>query len=145
MTDPLLGRNISPDPVHISREYYDALLARLLATARAMTPAVDCVVGIKRSGLFPAVYLSHQLKVGMFTNSELANFPYPRLSRPLIVDTNAWSGGSLRRVIYRLERSGVTDIRCLVMFARANPFPQVPSMTHLETIDRIPSFWYDAP
>lgn len=121
------------------------MLDGLLATTRAMHPAPDSVVGIQRSGLFPAVFLSQQLDLPMFAASEIGSYPYPRLSRPLVVDTVAWSGGSVRRAIRKLERLGVKQVTALVMFARAEPFPEVPGLLFLHTARGIPQFWYDVP
>jgi hypoxanthine phosphoribosyltransferase len=105
----------------------------------------DSVVGIQRSGLFPAVFLSQQLNLPMFVASEFESFPYPRLHAPLVVDTVAWSGGTMRRVLRRLERKGVADPRALVMYTRAEPFPDVPGILFLHRVRGIPEFWYDEP
>lgn len=127
----------------VSPARYLALLDALTARARTLLPAADSVVGMKRSGLFPAVYLSEQLRLPMFSHTELAGYPYPRLAQPLIVDTTAWTGGSLRHTILRLERAGVCEVRVLVMFARRDPPPQVPGLHWLEEVSRIPRLWYD--
>jgi len=108
-------------------------------------PRCDSVVGLQRSGLFPAVFLSQQLDLPMFVASEVSSFPYPRLANPFVVDTVAWSGGSLRRVVRRLERRGAQEIQPLVMFARAEPFPEVPGLLYLRKARGIPRFWYDEP
>ena len=102
-------------------------------------------MGIKRSGLFPAVFLSQQLDVAMFAGTEAPSFPYPRLRLPLIVDTCAWSGGSLRRTVRKLEKTGVTQVSTLVMYARDNPFPEVKGLRYLYLAQHIPRFWYDEP
>lgn len=132
----------TPPQCFVSRERYFDLLDRLLELARTLTPAVDSVVGVKRSGLFPAVYLSQQLELPMFINTELAGFPYPRLQRPLVVDTSAWTGESLRRTLARLARRGVAEARCAVLLARAEPPPQLPGLLWLETASHVPRFWY---
>lgn len=132
----------SPPQCFVSRERYFELLDRLRERARALDPPPDCVVGVKRSGLFPAVYLSQQLELPMFINTELANFPYPRLARPLVVDTSAWTGESLRRSLARLARRGVAEARCAVLLARAAPPPDVPGLMWLETAPSVPRFWY---
>jgi hypoxanthine phosphoribosyltransferase len=121
-----------------------ALVEQLCARAAALRPAADSVVGIKRSGLFPAVVLSHRLKLPFFTATEAKYFPYPRLASPLIVDTVAWTGETIRRCQHRLERAGVPEerLRVLVMFARLDPPPPVPHLHWLETTARIPQFWY---
>ncbi len=128
---------------YVSPERYLALLAELREAAPALDPPPDSVVGIKRSGLFPAVYLSHQLKLPMLTDGEAKVFPYPKFSRPLVVDTAIWSGKSARRVVERLRRRGVEQIRVLAMFAREDPRPEVDGLHYLELTDRIIHFWYD--
>jgi hypoxanthine phosphoribosyltransferase len=147
------GRRMSDEPARIggdapprcfvTRERYFALLDALRDATRALEPAPDCVVGIKRSGLFPAVYLSQQCDLPMFINTELASFPYPRLSAPLVVDTTAWTGATIRRAIARLQRRGVSEVRVLVMIARESPPPQVERLAWLETARHVPRFWYD--
>lgn len=126
-------------------EYYVQLLQGLLEVTRGLTPRPDAVVGIQRSGLFPAVFLSQQLDLPMLVGSEVKSFPFPRLALPLVVDTVAWSGGTVRRVARKLERAGVVEVRTLVMFARADPFPEVPGLLYLRKAGGIPRFWYDEP
>jgi hypothetical protein len=81
----------------------------------------------------------------MFVNSEIPSLPCPRLSRPLVVDTVAWSGTSLRRTVGKLQRRGIAEVSVLVMFARAEPFPAVEGLLFLELARGIPRFWYDEP
>ena len=137
----------SGDPQHqrryIAPRRYILLLQRLAAVALELQPSPDAVVGVKRSGLFPAVYLSHQLKLPMFTDSEVRSFPFPRLSQPLVVDTTAWGGASLRRVIARLEKLGIANPAVLVMFSRCEPPAAVPGLRYLELTDSIVHFWYE--
>jgi hypothetical protein len=112
---------------------------------RGLDPPPDAVAGIKRSGLFPAVFLSQQLDLPMFAGREVEAFPYPRLRVPLIVDTCAWSGGSIRRMAGKLERRCPEPSYKLVMYARAEPFPVVEGLLYLHTARHIPRFWYDEP
>lgn len=134
---------ISSTPASVGPERYLALLDALTLRAAALDPPPDSVVGIKRSGLFPAVVLSHRLELPCFTAAEAKHFPWPRLQWPLVLDTVAWTGETIRRCQHRLERSGVPPerLRALVMFARADP-PPVPHLHWLETTTRIPYFWY---
>jgi hypothetical protein len=81
----------------------------------------------------------------MLVGSEVKSYPFPRLALPLIVDTVAWSGGTVRRVARKLARAGVIEVRTLVMFARAEPFPDVPGLLYLRLARGIPRFWYDEP
>ena len=81
----------------------------------------------------------------MFVASEAESFPFPRLHAPLVIDTVAWSGGSMRRVVRKLERKGVEHVRTMVMFTRAEPFPDVPGILFLHKARGIPKFWYDEP
>jgi hypoxanthine phosphoribosyltransferase len=65
----------------------------------------DAVLGVKRSGLFPAVYLSHRLGLPMFADAEAGAIP-ERLVRVLLVDSVVRTGRSLERVKRRLLRRG---------------------------------------
>lgn len=115
----------------ISVEEYALLLWRLAGAAQCLDPPPDSVVGVKRSGLFPAVFLSHQLELPLFTGAEAKSFPFPRLRLPLLTDTTAWTGESLRRIAARLEKCGA-EARVLVMFARADPLPPLIGYTILK-------------
>jgi adenine/guanine phosphoribosyltransferase-like PRPP-binding protein len=139
------------EPIHVSAERFVELLEELRAAALQLNPRPDAVVGIKRSGLFPAVYLSQQLKLPMFTDYEAQQFPYPRLALPLVVDTVAWSGGSLRHTLRQLQQAGVQQAQVLVMFVRAEPAPtleayapMVGQLRYLYQASAIPRFWYTA-
>jgi hypothetical protein len=140
------ARTVEPSGAthYITPGEYAALLRRLAQAARTLEPAPDAVIGVIRSGLFPAVYLSHQLKLPLFTSAEAQRFPYPRLKRPLIVDTTAWSGGALRNLLRQLCGTGAQPVP-LVMFACAAPLPAVDGLHYLEASARIPRFWYEKP
>lgn len=128
---------------YVGIDEYAELLRRLAQRACAFQPRPDCVIGDKRSGLFPAVYISHQLELPIILGSELKNFPIQRLRTPLLVDTTAWNGRSLRRMIARLRRAGVRCYHPLVMFARAQPRPNVHGLHCLEHVPSIVHFWYE--
>jgi hypoxanthine phosphoribosyltransferase len=133
-------------PCRVDAAQYLALIEELVDQAAGLCPPIDSVVGIKRSGLFPAVVLSHRLELPFFTAAEARLFPYPRLQWPLVVDTVAWTGETIRRCQHRLERSGVPaeHLRVLVMYARADPPSPVPHLRWLKTTPSIPQFWYMA-
>jgi hypothetical protein len=137
-------RDYSAEDCYVGVQRYVELLARMSHAASNITPRVDCVVGAIRSGLFPAAYLSHQFDWPLFTSADAKRLPIPRLARPLIVDTTCWSGGTLRRLVHRLERLGAKP-EVLVMFARADPIPAVDRLNYLELSARIPRFWYEEP
>jgi hypothetical protein len=134
-------------PCHVDAVRFIALIEALVDAAGKLDPAPDSIVGIKRSGLFPAVVLSHKLALPFFTATEAKYFPYPRLQWPLIIDTVAWTGETIRRCQHRLDRAGVPveRLRVLVMFARREPVPPVPNLSWVETTQRIPLFWYAEP
>ena len=90
----------------VSAELYTQLLWRMVRYVEGMDPRPDCVVGVIRSGLFPAVFLSHQLKLPFFCASDVGNIPVGRLHTPLICDTSCWSGGTVRRLQTRLLELG---------------------------------------
>lgn len=121
------------------------MLPRLAELAAGLPLKPDAVVGIKRSGLFPAVYLSHVFKLPMFTDGEAKVFPYPKFQFPLLVDATVWTGKSLRRAAARLERAGVpaSNLQALAAWVRADPLPTVAGLQFLEATDRIMHFWYD--
>ena len=87
-----------------------ALLEQLTQAAAELDPPADAVLGVKRSGLFPAVYVSERLDLAMFTSSEIASFPADKFSHPLIVDTTCWSGGSLRSLTRKLQEAWMSLI-----------------------------------
>jgi hypothetical protein len=126
----------------IGVERYAQLLEELAVRARTLQPAPDSVVGLIRSGLMPAVYLSHQLHLPLFTSADVKRLPVPKLTRPLLVDTTCWSGGKLRMLAGKLERLGAQP-QILVMFARAAPLPAVDGLNYLYTSAGIPRFWYE--
>lgn len=109
----------------------------------AMQPRPDCVIGVVRSGLFPAVYLSHQLKLPFFCATNIDNIPLERLNRPLITDTSCWSGGSVRSLQARLIERGLSSVPVFAMYVRNFPRPRVDELHFLETSDHIMHFWYD--
>lgn len=149
MTDPRPGKVYPDIAINISGTRYLELLDELLAAARELDPRPDAVVGIKRSGLFPAVYLSELLKLPMFTDYEAQKFPWPRLKLPLVVDTVAWSGGSVRHALKQLASAGTERAAVLVMYTRAFPppgleayGPMADQIRYLYQAHSIPSFWY---
>ena len=122
---------------------YTALLDELRQLAASLIPAPECVIGMKRSGLFPAVYLSHQLELPMLVESEIRSMPCGKFSTALLADTTAWKGKSLRRATLKLERAGVEVVHIVAMFSRREPPPDVPGLCFLRRADAIPRFWYE--
>ncbi len=138
-----LQMETEPD-CHIGVVRYVELLVRLAHAASCIQPRVDSVIGVIRSGLFPATYLSHQFDWPLFTSADAKRLPLERLRHPLIVDTTIWSGGTMRRLYNRLTRLGAQP-QVLAMFARAHPIPAVDRLNYLELSARIPRFWYEEP
>ena len=134
-----------PEGCFVDAERFLALLESLTTRAAELTPLPDCLIGVKRSGLFPAVYLSERLDLPLFISTELASFPGGKFSYPLIVDTTCWSGSTLRRLTRKLDAAGAALVRSLVMFARAEPYPAVPNLLELELATSVPRFWYTEP
>jgi len=138
------GRAVQRKPAElIGPEQYMQLLQALLDAARGLDPAPQCVVGMKRSGLFPAVFLSHQLELPMLVQSELKGLKRGKFDCVLLVDTTAWKGNSLRKAALKLERAGCARIHTLVMYARRDPPPSAPGLHFLCQADSIPRFWYE--
>ncbi|MEZ5337549.1 MAG: phosphoribosyltransferase [bacterium] len=127
----------------VTAQAYTALLDRMARHADAMQPRPDCVVGVIRSGLFPAVYLSHQLKLPFFCASDVDNIPVDRLHCPLLCDTSCWSGATVRRLQGRLLARGCASVPVLAMYIRNFPRPDVDELHFLEASDHIMQFWYD--
>lgn len=135
--------------VHVSAQRYIELLAELVEAVRELAERPDSIIGIKRSGLFPAVYLSEVLKLPMFTDYEAQKFPWPRLRSPLVVDTVAWSGGSIRHTLKQLSTTGAQRAQVMVFFSRCEPAPgleaygaMVDRIRYLYQAHCIPHFWY---
>ncbi|MBN2083235.1 hypothetical protein JW859_13635 [bacterium] len=128
----------------VTAERYLETVERFRGLFKTITPRPDSVVGIKRSGLFPAVFLSHVFALPMFTDGEAKVFPYPKFARPVVVDLAVWSGGSMRHTYGRLARSGVPreNITGLAAWICADPRPDVDRLHYLELTDRIMHFWY---
>jgi hypothetical protein len=140
------------EAIHIDRGRYWLLLRELLDAARGLPHPIDSVVGIRRSGLFPAVYLSHQLSLPMFCDTEVRGMPVERLHLPLIVDSVVWTGRSVRRTLRRLRQAGGTRAVVLGAFVRAWPPPNFGEYTEmvvnsvwLHEAESVPRFWYSEP
>jgi adenine/guanine phosphoribosyltransferase-like PRPP-binding protein len=127
----------------VSAEQYLLLLDRLKELAAQLEPAPQCVIGMKRSGLFPAVYISHQLELPMLVHSELKGLKHGKFGTALLVDTTAWKGGSLRKAALKLERAGVETVHTAVMYARREPPPNIDGLRYLQRADSIPRVWYE--
>ncbi len=99
----------------------------------------DAVVGIKRSGFFPAVFLSHQLELPMFADGELDQIP-DTLRRVLLVDSVARSGRTMERVKRRLLRAGKTVVTCVLYKENSTDY----AVDHfLETHTDLVHFFYE--
>ena len=81
----------------------------------------DAVVGIKRSGFFPAVFLSHQLGLPMFADAEVEKIPGD-LRRILLVDAVTRSGRTMERVKRRLLRAGKEVATAVLYKENASPY-----------------------
>ncbi len=127
----------------VSSTAYLELLERMARYVYDMQPQPDCVVGVIRSGLFPAVFLSHQLKLPFFASSDTANIPVERFRRPLVVDTSCWSGATVRRIQGRLLERGCEAVPVFAFYIRNFPRPDVDELHFLEASDHIMQFWYD--
>jgi len=84
----------------ISPEQWFLDLRKLREKLSSQGP-LDAVVGIHRSGLMVAVYLSNQLSLPMFTLFNLDHIPR-QFERIAVVDTSAWTGRSMRRALRKV-------------------------------------------
>ena len=132
-----------PGQYFVDDREYIRLLERMGRYVHDSGIEVDCVIGVIRSGLFPAVYLSHQLKLPFFCSSDVNVIPPDRFSKPLIVDTSCWSGGSIRTLQAKLIKRGFANVQAIAMYIRNYPRPEVDNLHHLERCDHIMNFWYD--
>jgi orotate phosphoribosyltransferase len=130
--------------MRVSPEEFLVALRGMLAAARELTPAPGTIVGIKRSGLMPAVYLSEKLKLPMLVDSELKRREAVPATPVLVVDTTYWTGKSLRKTVARLRRLGIADgdICTLVAYQRRDAQPKLENHRALALVDTIPVFWY---
>ena len=117
-------------------EYLAAIekLATKLASAEA-----DAVLGIKRSGLFPAVFLSHKLGLPMFADAEIDAIP-KKLAHVLVVDAVANTGKTMERVRRRLLRAGKRVTTAVLYKENATPY-EVDFF--LETQSDLVHFFYE--
>jgi hypoxanthine phosphoribosyltransferase len=86
-------------PKHISQQRYFQdmdLLKDQLAVLE-----FDCIVCMKRSGLFPGAYMSFKLDIPLFTTSELGSIP-DKFKNVLLLDDKVYSGKSMRHWLIKL-------------------------------------------
>src|SRR3954470_17427449 len=100
-------------------EYHDAL--RRLAALLEPSPW-DAVVGLKRSGLFPAVFLSHRLRLAMYADSEAASLP-AKFERVLLVDAVVNTGKSIARAKRALLVAGKTVTTAVLYKENDSAYP----------------------
>jgi adenine/guanine phosphoribosyltransferase-like PRPP-binding protein len=117
-------------------EYLEAL-GRLREAVKDV--AADAVVGIKRSGFFPAVYLSHQLGVPMFADAEIDRIP-ETIRRVLLVDSVARTGKTMERVKRRLLVAG-KEVTTAVLYLENATSYRVDR--HLEVATDLVHFFYE--
>ena len=101
----------------------------------------DAIVAIKRSGLMVGVYLSHILRLPLFTNAEI-DFLDVQHQRILVVDTTSWSGRTLRKTIKRVEKSGRVVVSAWVLYQLHNRETNIPQLNSLEFTDKVINFWW---
>lgn len=131
--------------MRVSADEFLEALRVMLAAVRELSPPPGTIVGIKRSGLIPAVYLSEKLKLPMLVDSELKRREVVPTVPVLVVDTTYWTGKSLRKAVARLRRLGIADgdIFTLVIYQRRDAQPELENHRALELVGTIPVFWYD--
>ena len=113
-------------------EYLEAL--RRLAS-RLEGDRFDAVVGLKRSGLFPAVFLSHRLQLAMFASTEVGDIP-EKFARVLVVDSVVNTGKSIAKVKRALLVAGKTVTTAVLYKENDSPYPvdefleRYPALVH---------------
>lgn len=86
-------------PKHITLQRYFQDLEVLCQQVK--TKEVDCIVCMKRSGMFPGAYMSFQLNLPLFTTSELNSIP-EKFKKVLLLDDKTYSGKSMRHWLIKL-------------------------------------------
>jgi len=119
---------------------YMKLLAEM--KERLARETFDCIVGIRRSGLIVAVYLSYQLGLPFFTDGDIESIPasFPRV---LLVDTCAWKGKTLRKAMLRLSKLGGKSVTPAVLYRSSFIDPKIDGLIWLRETDLIKRFWYE--
>lgn len=86
-------------PKHISLQKYFQDIDTLCQQVK--TKEIDCIVCMKRSGMFPGAYMSFQLNIPLFTTSELSSIP-EKFNNVLLLDDKTYSGKSMRHWLIKL-------------------------------------------
>lgn len=90
---------VNQHPKHITLQRYFQDLDVLCNNVKSMH--VDCIVCMKRSGMFPGAYMSFQLNLPLFTTSELNSIP-EKFTNVLLLDDKTYSGKSMRHWLIKL-------------------------------------------
>lgn len=101
----------------------------------------DVIVALKRSGLMVGVFLSHNLRLPLFTHAEI-QFLGDHHQRVLLVDTTCWSGRSLRKVISKIEKTGRTVVDVWVLYQLFGSTTNIKQLHSLEYNDKVMVFWW---
>jgi hypothetical protein len=119
---------------------YMKLLAEM--KERLAGETFDCIVGIRRSGLIVAVYLSYQLGLPFFTDADIESIP-AGFARVLLVDTCAWKGKTLRKAMRRLSKLGGKSVTSAVLYRSSFIDPKIDGLIWMRETDLIKRFWYE--
>ena len=101
----------------------------------------DAIVAIKRSGLMVGVYLSHFLRLPLFTDAEI-QFLEPKHNRVLLVDTTSWTGRTLRKAKRRIEKNGKTVSEIWVLYQLSNREIGIKDIHSIEYTNVVKEFWW---
>jgi len=132
--------------MQVGVETFCELLDALRAEVQALQPRPRTVVGVKRSGLIPGVYLSEQLGLPFLVNTELKTVRRVPGTPVVIVDTTCWTGRSIRRTVARLARFGVEadEVWAVVLYGRTTLEPPCRNYIALRGCETIPVYWFQS-
>ncbi len=130
--------------MQVDIQSFHELLMELERKVWALTPPARTIVGIKRSGLIPGVFLSEKLGLPFFTNTELKPPRECPETPVVVVDTTCWTGKSLRKACLRLVRLGIAEelICTAVLFEQRGIAPPWQNYLALRAAETIPTFWF---
>lgn len=103
-----------------------------------ITGHFDCIVAAKRSGWILGVFLSHQLRLPVFTVSEIKSIP-EKFKNVLVVDDKIYEGVTVRGIASKLRRvNKISKTAC--MYIEKNVF----SDYYIREYGKKIKLWYDS-
>lgn len=85
------------DILRLSWEEFNHFVEILGENIQRSQKKYDCIMGIPRGGMVPAVMLSHILSIPLRPTSAIVEYDFTKDHRALLVDDIADTGGTLKR------------------------------------------------